>query len=208
MQSKVQPDRSDLNTGSVVKLADKSTFIKLDRNIINWRWYGNPKVLSVFIWLIVKANIRKGNFEKDVIERGSLVTSNAHIAEGCNLTFQNVRTALANLEETGEIKRIQRNHYQIITIVNYESYQSDSRNSIGQLTSNSQATNKQLTTIKEYKNGKNGKNKRKPSPLAGGNDVPRASRLKPIDEGTYDDIPEEYRDFCHTYEEFWKFCNR
>lgn len=140
-------------------MAEKSTFIKLDRNIISWRWYKNPKILSVFIWLLVKANIKDGYFEKDTIKRGSLATSNAHIADGCGLTIDNVRTALANLEQTGEIVRIVRNHYQIITVVNYESYQSDIIKIRGQIPSNpdgkSQATamaNPNNQRIKERKN--------------------------------------------------------
>ena len=117
-------------------MADKTTFIKLDRNIISWRWFKNSKILSVFIFLLIKANIKEGHFEKDTIQRGSLATSNASIANGTGLTIQNVRTALADLEETGEITRESRNHYQIVTIVNYDSYQLDRSKSIGQLTTN------------------------------------------------------------------------
>ena len=46
------------------------------------------------------------------------------------------------------------------------------------------------------------------SPLNGGVDVPYASRMKPIDEGTIDDIPVEYRDMCPTYPDYWRFRNR
>lgn len=199
-------------------MADKTTYIKLDRNIIRWGWFQTPKILSVFIWLLAKANIKEGHFQKDVIHRGSLATSNAHIAEDCGITIDNVRTALANLESTGEISRIIRNHYQIITIVNYEKYQSDVIKSRYQIPSNpdgkSQATaiaNPNNQRIKEYKNGKKEKNKEKspsPSPLNGGGDVPNASKLKPIDQGTVDDIPEEFRDFCKTYAEYWGYRNR
>jgi len=199
-------------------MADKTTYIKLDRNIIRWGWFQSPKIVSVFIWLLVKANIKDGHFQKDVIHRGSLATSNAHIAEGCGLTVDNVRTALANLESTGEITRSLRNHYQIITIVNYESYQSDIIKSRYQIPSNpdgkSQATamaNPNNQRIKEYKNGKKEKNKEKhtsPSPLNGGGDVPKAMLMKPPEEGTYDDIPEECREYFKTYAEYWGFRHR
>ena len=199
-------------------MADKTTFIKLDRNIITWRWFKNSKILSVFIWLLVKANIKEGHFEKDTIKRGSLATSNASIANGCGLTICNVRTALTDLEATGEITRESRNHYQIITIVNYDSYQLDRSKSVCQLAtnpdSNSQATLMATSNnqrIKEYKNGKKEKNKEKKtssSPLDGVGDVPKAVKLKPIGEGTVDDIPEEFREFCKTYEEYWGFRNR
>ena len=200
--------------GSVVNMAEKTTFIKLDRNIINWRWFSNSKILSVFIWLIIKANIKEGHFQQDTIKRGSLATSNAHIAEGCGLTVSNVRTALADLESTGEISRVTRNHYQIITVNNYESYQSGISKTecpiASNLDGNSQAT-RNNQRIKEYKNGKKEKNKEKSpstSPLSGGVDVPYASRMKPMDEGTVDDIPDEYKDMFSTYPDYWRFRNR
>ena len=200
--------------GSVVNMAEKTTFIKLDRNIINWRWFSNSKILSVFIWLIIKANIKEGHFQQDTIKRGSLATSNAHIAEGCGLTVSNVRTALADLESTGEISRVTRNHYQIITVNNYESYQSGISKTecpiASNLDGNSQAT-RNNQRIKEYKNGKKEKNKEKSpstSPLSGGVDVPYASRMKPMDEGTVDDITDEYKDMFSTYPDYWRFRNR
>lgn len=140
-------------------MAEKTTFIKLDRNILNWGWFRTTKVLHVFIWLMLKANVKDGHFEKDIVKRGSLVTSNARIATDCGLTVDNVRTALANLESTGEITRIIRNRYQLITIVNYEAYQTDITKTRYQIPSNpdvkSQPTamsNPNNQRIKEYKN--------------------------------------------------------
>lgn len=192
-------------------MADKTTFIKLDRNIVHWRWFQNPKILSVFIWLLIKANVKDGSFEKEVVHRGSLITSNAHIAEGCGLTISNVRTALANLEETGEIVRTVRNHYQFITIVNYESYQSDISKTRGQLASNldgnldgnSQAT-RNNQRIKELKNER----KKEENGSVFDSPIGKVNRgtdkfrnvshliLKP-DEGTADDIPARYRAMCN-----------
>lgn len=192
-------------------MADKTTFIKIDRNIIHWRWFQNPKILSVFIWLLIKANVKDGSFEKDIVHRGSLITSNGHIAEGCGLTISNVRTALANLEETGEIVRTVRNHYQFITIVNYESYQSDISKTRGQLASNldgnldgnSQA-NRNNQRIKEDKNER----KKEENGSVFDSPIGKVTRgtdkfrnvshliLKP-EEGTEDDIPVRYRDMCN-----------
>lgn len=207
-------DKQGLNTGSVVNMADKTTYIKLDRNIINWRWFKTPKILSVFIWLLIKANVKEGHFRNDYVPRGSLVTSNEHIADGCGITIPNVRVALANLETTGEISRIVRNHYQIIKLNNYETYQSAMLKSVEQIASRSQADSKQIATIKEYNNNKNGRRKENKkeksitSPLDGASDVPKAMRMKPIDEGTVEDIPEDVRDLFKTYADYWRFANQ
>ena len=183
-------------------------FIKIHRKMLEWEWYTDTNTFCLFLHCLLIANWKEGRFMGHTIPRGSFVSSYSQLARQTNMSIQNVRTAVSHLKSTGELTVCPHAKFSVFTVVNYNKYQDDNRQTNKQVTSNQQATNKQLTTIKEYKNSKNGKNKRKPSPLAGGNDVPRASRLKPIDEGTYDDIPEEYRDFCHTYEEFWKFCNR
>ena len=205
-------------------MADKSTFIKLDRNILYWRWFQNSKILHVFLWLLLKANIKDGFFEKDTIQRGSLATSNASIAQGCGLTIDNVRTALANLEETGEITRKSRNHYQVITINNYELYQSAIGKSGGQIPSNTDGKS-QATAIANpnnqriYKNGKNGKKEKEEDGLVFDSPIGKVKRgtdafrsvshliLKP-EEGTVDDIPMIYRDQHKTFAEYSRSRNQ
>lgn len=91
-------------------------------DFVNWRWFHNAKILHVFIWLLLEANEEDRFRGKDSIPRGSLVATNEMIAEECGLTIQNVRTALANLEKTGEISRERRNFYQIISVTDYEKY--------------------------------------------------------------------------------------
>lgn len=180
-------------------MADKTTFIKLDRNIVNWRWFKAPRVLSVFIWLIIKANVKEGHFEKDTIKRGSLVTSNAHIAEECGLTQSNVRTVLTNLETTGEIGRIIRNHYQIITVNNYESYQADLSKMIPQLASNLEGNSQATRNNQRIKERKNKRIYPPKSPQGG---------TPPPGEGTEGEIPEMYRDQFKTYEEYLAWRNQ
>ena len=202
-------------------MAERSTYIKLDRNIVGWRWFQNPRILSVFIWLLIKANIKEGHFEKDVVKRGSLITSNAHIAEGCGLTINNVRTALANLEETGEISRTIRNHYQLITINNYESYQSDMRKSAyqptGNIDSNSQATSMATHNNQRKKEWKKERRKeeslRSDSPTGipkRGTDEFRliSHKILQPNEGTMDDIPFMYREQFNNFADYWGYRNQ
>ena len=204
-------------------MADKTTYIKIDRNILSWGWYKSPKILSVFIWLIIRANIKKIRFEKDVVPRGSLVTSNAHIAEECGLTIDNVRVALANLESTGEITRERRNKYQIITVVNYEAYQSGIIKSGHQIPIKSQSNPDQIPIksqqyknkrIKEWEERKKEKGRSAPDspsgiPERGTNEFRRMSHiLLGKDEGTVDDIPFSYRDQFKTFADYWGYKNQ
>lgn len=174
------------------------------------------------MWLLIRANIKEGHFEKDVVPRGSLVSSNAHIAESCGLTIDNVRTALANLEQTGEITRKIRNRYQLITIVKYDNYQSDIINSTGQIPTNpdvkSQATamsnpnNQRKKEEKKERRKENGEFFDTPNgKVQRGTDAFRSIShllLKPH-EGTADDIPEIYRKGCNNdFAIYWGYRNQ
>lgn len=143
-------------------MAAQSTFIKLDRNITKWRWYKNPNTFRVFIHLLITANFAPYEFENITIERGQLATSHETIANTLNLTIQEVRTALGHLKSTGEITATIYRRFQVISIVNYNSYQGDSTctataypQPINNLTT---GYSQQLKNNKENKEGNN-KNK-------------------------------------------------
>ena len=195
-------------------MAEQSTFIKIDRNIMRWRWWGDHNTLIVFLTLLITANIQEKPFKRDIIRRGEVATSISTISQQTKLTAQNVRTAINHLKSTGEITIRSTNQYQVITIVNYDLYQSKvtSKLTFDQQTTNKRLTN-ELTTTKEYinKNGKNGKKEKKngrfaPDPPAGEKKMPGR------DEGTVEDIPLKYRDGTYqnfkTYAEYWDWMNQ
>lgn len=101
-------------------MEDSTAYIVLDHDFTNWRWFRNTKTLIVYIWLLASANLLTEKTFRETIKRGSILTNNATIAEECGLTIQNVRTALSNLVKSGDITREYRNHYQIITITDFE----------------------------------------------------------------------------------------
>ncbi|MBP5442246.1 MAG: hypothetical protein J6Y60_03315 [Treponema sp.] len=139
-------------------MAEQSTFIKLDRNMLNWRWWKNRNTLQVFIWLLFKANVADHDFENETIHRGQVATSLQTIANSCGLTIMQVRTTILHLISTGEITSKSCNRFRIITIVNYDSYQSKVTSKI---TGKQQADNKQITSKQQqYKNDKNDKNEK------------------------------------------------
>lgn len=132
-------------------MADKTTFIKLDRNIIHWGWYKDGNTFRVFVHLLLTANIKPGKFMKDTIPRGSLATSIGHIAKSVGITYSQARTALAHLKDTNEIAITKRPKYLVISITNYNKYQDKPT----QNASKSQANPNQIATIKEGKEEKN-----------------------------------------------------
>ena len=193
-------------------MAEKSTYIKLDRYMVRWRWWKTHNTLVVFLWLLLEANVSDHEFEKEMIHRGEVATSLQSIGNSTGLSIREVRTAISHLKSTGEVTSRTRPHYQVISIVNYAKYQDVPTDKTAV---NRQADDKQTTSKRQqYKNGKNGKNTPPKSPKGGldpsgvperGTDAFRVKShllLKP-DEGTVDDIPTAYRD--GTYGEFTDF---
>lgn len=179
-------------------MADKTTFIKIDRNIIEWRWFKDAKVYQVFSWLLIKANIKDHGFRHERISRGSLATSYESIADGCGLSVSSVRRVIDKLEQTGEIEREVRNHYQVIKILNYDEYQGCS-----QRTGNRQADEQPVEQPVEQatdnnqriiRMNKNGKKERPPKSPNGG--------LPPSE------IPEMYKGQFKTVEEYLAWRNQ
>lgn len=139
-------------------MAEKSTFIKLDRNILQWRWYQDANTMRVFLHLLLTANIKQHDFKTDKIKRGSLATSIGHIAKSVGISYSQARTALDHLKETNEIAITKRPKYLVISITNYDKYQdkptqnaSKSQASRTQVASKSQQSKN--IRIKEYPNG-------------------------------------------------------
>ena len=203
-------------------VAEQSTYIKLDRNILRWRWWQKSKTLHVFLFLLLNANIADHEFEQETIHRGQTVASLGSIVKSTGLTIREVRTAISTLKKTGEVTSRANNKYQVFTIVNYDKYQ-DNRQAERQ--ANRQSSDKQATSKRQhYKNNKNIKNEknikeslRSDSPygdLRRGTDAFKAKShllLKP-DEGTVDDIPTVYRDGTYqafdNFAEYWRWRNQ
>ena len=116
-------------------MAEKSTWIKLDRNILEWGWYKDANTARLFIHLLLKANIKDAVFMGVRIKRGELATSQPNLAEELDLSVFNVRTAIKHLKATGEITVRTTPKFSVISIVNYERYQENPQ-------SNAQATSR------------------------------------------------------------------
>lgn len=141
-------------------------WIKISRDIINWEWFDTPGMVQLFIYLLVKANYTDREWHDMVVKRGQMVTSVAKISADTGLSTQVVRTCINRLKSTNTITTETTNKYTIVTINRYDDYQSydacdfgeDNKQLTNELTSEQQATNKQLTTTKEYKERENNNN--------------------------------------------------
>lgn len=98
-------------------------YIRLFRQVLEWEWYDNPFVKSIFFHCLFTANISAKKWRDITVKRGQLVTSYEKLAVANGLTIQQTRTALKQLQLTGEIEYQTTNQYTVITVKNFNSYQ-------------------------------------------------------------------------------------
>ena len=124
-------------------------YIKLSRKITEWEWYSDINVCRLFIHLLISVNWKTGRFQGVEIPRGSMATSYNSLADQTGLSVMQVRTAIKKLKLTGEITVKQHPKYSVITVNNYNNYQSDNKVHNTDVTQEQQARNTGLTTIEE-----------------------------------------------------------
>ena len=150
-------------------------WIKLHRKFSDWEWFQDSYMVHLFIYLLLNANHKEGKWKGVDIERGTLITGRKKLSLATGISEQSIRTCLKKLEQTNEIKidtkstreltKKSTSNFTIITICNYDNYQSEiittnqeiNQQTNHELTSNQPTTNQQLTTNKNDKKNKNEK---------------------------------------------------
>ena len=162
----------------------ESGWVKLHRKITQWEWYDDIPTKVLFIHLLLTVSIKEDDWHGIHIPRGARVTSRSTLVKETKLTEQQVRTALNHLKSTNEITIQSTRQYTLISVVNYDLYQSNQPTN--QPTANQPLTNDQPTTnqpltndqpqYKKAKNIKKAKNVKEiypaPAEIFGDNNLP------------------------------------
>ena len=98
-------------------------WIKLSRSLLDWRWFHDGNTLKVWLFLLLRANIEPSVFKNVPLARGQLATSYKSIAAQTGMTYDQARTAIAHLKDTGEITVLRRSNFLVISIGKYDLYQ-------------------------------------------------------------------------------------
>lgn len=167
-------------------------FIKISRNLLNWRWYKNLVTKSVFLHLLLTANYEESELETIKIKRGQVVTSYPSLSENLGISIQQARTAIEHLKLTGEITVRKCPKFQVISIVNYDSYQSKSTGkSTGNQQANNRQSNSQITPSKNIDNKLSIKNREEEKERAAAQDPFSPEEAEP-DEPNEPEEPKVY----------------
>ena len=137
-------------------------YIKLWRSIEDNPITKKPEYLSVWIYLLRKANYTDNelifNNEKIVIKAGSFITSRAKICSATGILRSTVERILKYLENEHQIEQQSFNKFRIISICNWEPYQQTEQVNEQPVSSKRAASEQPVSTAKKEKKDKNIKN--------------------------------------------------
>lgn len=100
-------------------------YIKLHRQITEWEWYHDANTFRVFIHLLLNANYADGMWKGIEIKRGQRFTSIASLSKELGLSQKAIRGAIEKLILTKNLASKGANNGTMITICNYDTYQSN-----------------------------------------------------------------------------------
>lgn len=124
-------------------------YIKLFRKLLDWEWLSQPETFQLFVVLLLKSNHQDSAYQGFSVPRGSCVIGRKALAKELGVSEQSIRTSLLRLKSTNELTIKSTNKFSIVTITNYNTYQSQDFKINQQI---NQQINQPTTTSKECKN--------------------------------------------------------
>ncbi|MFT9057835.1 MAG: hypothetical protein ABF449_14755, partial [Ethanoligenens sp.] len=116
----------------VYQSMDAAWYVKLFRNIRQWRWYNNNNTKALFLHLLLTAEYKSATADYKELGRGQLITKIPDLVKALGMSAREIRTALPHLVETGEISDVSDNRGRVITICKYDEYQGVLTGGIGE----------------------------------------------------------------------------
>jgi len=134
-------------------------YIKLWRKFEKWEWFDSSNMVHLFIFLLMRATHEDCKYHGYDIKRGQVIFGLKATKKATGISVQSLRTCLTKLKSTHEITYQPTHDFSIVTICNYESYQSNPNkiNTPINTITNIQSTSHQqpINNIQEDKEHKN-----------------------------------------------------
>lgn len=98
-------------------------WIKLHRKFTEWEWADEPNMVSLFIHLLLSASNSDRLWKGQKIKRGQLVFGRKEWSRKTGISEQSLRTCINRLKSTSELTTKVTSKFTLITICNYDEYQ-------------------------------------------------------------------------------------
>ncbi len=135
----------------------KQGWLKLHRKLTEWEWADSPKMMSLFIHLLLEANHKERSYRGFTLAPGQVIFSRKLWSEKTGISEQSLRTCLSRLESGRELTIKSTSRFTVLTIENWGKYQPHLSQPASTSTSDQPAINQPL-----YIRKKECKNKRNP----------------------------------------------
>jgi hypothetical protein len=130
-------------------------WICVHRQLLEWEWFSDHNTFRLFVYFMLKANHQDKKWKGILIKRGQHLTSLDAICAGSGLTKSQVRTSIKKLKSTHEIAHESNKQHTVITVINYNLYQSNDTQVGTQVTHESHTNSTQVTPNNNDNNEKN-----------------------------------------------------
>lgn len=99
-------------------------WIKLYRKMTQWEWYKTPHMFHLFGHLLLTANRKDEKWKGKTIKRGQRMFGYRKLSQETGISVRSIRTCIERLKSTHEVTIESTQQYSIVTVCNYEDYQS------------------------------------------------------------------------------------
>lgn len=129
------------------------SYIRLDRKMLSWGWKDDPKMVALWVHILLEANWKQSEWHGITYEEGTFPTSVEKLSVATGLSTKSVRTCLEKLKKSGEILVQTANKGTKISVIKWAEYQcsdDDEGKPIGKQKANEgQTRGKHRATLKE-----------------------------------------------------------
>ena len=98
-------------------------WVKIHRRMLDWQWFHDSKMVQLFIYLLLSANVEDRPWRNITLCRGQVVVTRKGLSERLGMSEQSVRTCLQKLQTASTITNKVTNKFTIVTICNFDNYQ-------------------------------------------------------------------------------------
>lgn len=127
-------------------------YIRLFRQFIEWEWYDDANTMRLFVHCLLLANYTNKKWRGKLIKRGQFITSQPKLAQGLKLSIKQIRGSLTKLKTTGEVAVQTTPEYSIITVKNYDYFQTEGSPLDSQKEKKGQSEGRQRATTNKANN--------------------------------------------------------
>ena len=99
------------------------SYVRLDRKMLSWGWKDDPKMVALWIHILLEANWKENEWHGQKFEQGTFPTSVEKLSVATGLSTKSVRTCLEKLKKSGEIVIETANKGTKISVVKWAEYQ-------------------------------------------------------------------------------------